>query len=226
MIDDKPEHSSASPVQYAVLFRDQDSALPEEPSPSPQLCFVPPPPASSRFEEEEEAEEELREELREANLTPTPKRKWSKQRPMENAARKRARPLRKKPAPSAIVAVEPAEVEQTQDVQCTLCKAYTFDLKSHLKLHCSVCNVAFKDFESLNEHKRVHVTASSHCSCGICGMKFASSEQLRGHLQINGYHRNLIPTTPGSKKTSVTVASSSSAPVSSSSSVFPYPACP
>jgi len=84
------------------------------------------------------------------------------------------------------------EGEQTHDVQCTLCKAYTFDLKSHLKLHCDVCNVFMKDPELLKAHRLKHDKAAvGHCSCGICGEKFDSSELLRGHLQINGYHRNL-----------------------------------
>lgn len=84
------------------------------------------------------------------------------------------------------------EGEQTHDVQCTLCKAYTFDLKSHLKLHCDVCNVFMKDPEMLKTHRLKHDEAAvGHCSCGICGEKFDSSELLRGHLQINGYHRNL-----------------------------------
>jgi len=226
VIDDESELASASPVQYAVFLRDQDSALAEEPS-SPQLCFVPPPPASSQFEEEEEAEEKRREPV----MTPAQKRKKPKQ--LDGAARKRVRPLKKKPPPSSILPVQPSSPEQTRDVQCTLCKAYTFDLKSHLKLHCNVCNVAFKDLDSLNEHKKIHVvTASSHCSCGICGMKFASSEQLRGHLQINKYHRNLMPTTTSSKRTSLSVAASFSVAAtnvtaslsSSSSSVSASPA--
>lgn len=91
--------------------------------------------------------------------------------------------------------------DQSKDFQCTLCKAYTYDLKNHLKLHCDVCNVFMKDPELLKTHKLNHTKSVGHCSCGICGEIFASSELLRGHLQINGYHRSSFSLPVGSTKT-------------------------
>jgi len=83
-----------------------------------------------------------------------------------------------------------------EDVQCTLCKTYTFDLAAHLKLHCDICNAYLRNPEILRLHKMSHTTAKSQCSCGICGLKFESSEMLRCHLQANKYHRKRSPSYP------------------------------
>jgi len=123
-------------------------------------------------------------------------------KPKKHRALKRKHPGN---PPGASYCESEPEGEHSKDVQCTLCKTYTFDLKSHLKLHCDVCNVFMRDPELLKTHKLNHTKSSGHCSCGICGEKFASSDLLRGHLQINGYHRYPLPVKPLKSVSSKTV---------------------
>ena len=78
--------------------------------------------------------------------------------------------------------------------QCHICKEI-FKKKSLLSKHnlihtgkrllfCNVCNGRFFYYESLNEHKKVHINADFPYSCSSCGKHFKNDEQRRQH-QLN-----------------------------------------